>query len=204
MPQTSVATCPARHSWPMATQGSGAHDLGAPLPADYDSDPGRFASDQAGHRTIIRERAPFRLRTNKRPTLTAASSTLNSSCDTTQNARTYYFRGRRRSVLNRTNGPISGRFAVPPIPEHSRGVDGALSRVPGESAVQARTLRATAGSAYRTGPECCTDLSREQLGFFPDGELSHLVHLIEVTDAKSWSWAKASFISRRGCFRHAL
>lgn len=47
MPKTRAATWPARHSWAMATQGSGAHDLGPPLPADYDSDPGRFASNQA-------------------------------------------------------------------------------------------------------------------------------------------------------------
>ena len=44
---SSAAAWPPGHSWPVATHGSSAPDVGPALPADYDSDPDRFASSQA-------------------------------------------------------------------------------------------------------------------------------------------------------------
>jgi hypothetical protein len=38
------------------------------------------------------------------------------------------------------------------------------------------------GNGLSKGSECCTDLGREQLGFFPSGEMAALVDLVEVDD----------------------
>ena len=38
------------------------------------------------------------------------------------------------------------------------------------------------GSWLSKWPECCADLSREQLGLLPGGEVSALIHLVEVDD----------------------